>query len=177
MKQYLQWLGVIIILTVAFGTMWGLAHYGLRQSANDPQVQLAYDAASNLASGAKPEDIAAEPVPVDASLAPFLTIYDKAGKAVAGTGTIDGKLPVIPLGVLGQAELSGYHAVTWEPKDSLRLAAVAVSGKDYYVVSARSLYLIEKRLDDVLILATAGWAISVLTYLCVFAVPGRRRNP
>lgn len=174
MKKYVQWLAVVVILTIVFASMYALVQQDLRQSANDPQVQLAYDAASNLASGSTLEQVVPDKRDVSSSLAPFLVIYDKSGKAVAGSGTIDGKLPVMPLGALKMADSQGYNAVTWEPKDGVRLAAVAVSGKDYYVVSARSLFLVEKREDQTMLIATAGWGVSILIFLTVLAVPARK---
>ena len=173
MKKYFSLTAGAVILVVIFGTMYALVQQDLRQSANDPQVQLAYDAASRLASGATPDSLVPEKSDVTSSLAPFLVIYDKTGKAVAGSGTLDGVFPVMPLGVLQAADREGYHAVTWQPKSNVRLASATVAGKDYYVVSARSLYLVEKREEQTGILATIGLAASLILFIFFVALPLR----
>ena len=55
-----QFIMLSMLLTLACGICYVAVQQTLRQSANDPQIQMAEDAAAALAKGEKPEGVKAE---------------------------------------------------------------------------------------------------------------------
>ena len=51
------WLSMAFVLTSLCGLIVVVAHQGMRQYADDPQIQLAHDAARQLAAGASPASL------------------------------------------------------------------------------------------------------------------------
>lgn len=162
MKVYLLPGTLFIMLALFFGTVYGVAQQSLRGSANDPQIQIAQDAAYALDRDATPASLITQKVDANVSLAPFTTIYDLNGGVVANNSYIGLQpTPAIPYGVLQHAA-NAYNAVTWQPQPGVRLAAVAVKSRNYYVVSARSLKETNKRIDAMSIVVAIGWVLSML---------------
>jgi hypothetical protein len=157
------------ILVIIFGTIYGTVQQAQRNDANYPQIQIAKDKAAqidsdyNLRSGYNPQ-IPQSLVPVDmrTSLAPFMIVYDKNGQVVSSSGYLNGKTPKAPLGILTDAKGKEYNAVTWEPQKNVRIAAVTVAAKDYYVLSGRSLTEVEKNESETFKLAFMGGVLSLL---------------
>lgn len=141
--------------------MYGLGQQIQRQNANDPQVQIAQDAASRLNSGATPASLTDLQVDMTRSLAPFIIIYDKHGAVVTGTGYLNSKIPVVPFGVLQSSNAQPYHSITWQPASDVRIASVTVAAKDYYVLSGRSLKEVENRESQLMLIAGLGWVLSL----------------
>src|SRR5262249_10218057 len=99
-----------------------------RQSANDPQIQLAPDAAAALAARKPPDAVVPkEMVDMERSLAPFLIVLDGSGKVVTASGGLRGNVPVVPRGVLAFVREKGEERVTWQPIGGVRIASVIVS--------------------------------------------------
>lgn len=156
MKKLFPWLVSSAILVVVFGTLYATVQQAQRTAANDPQIQLAEDTAVQIKRGDPPVTLV-EKVDIGKSLAPFVAIYDAKGHPMLSSGRLDGKLPAVPIGVLQAARGHEYHAVTWQPKDGVRIAAVTVAaGKDYYVLSGRSLREVEKNESKTLLITVAG---------------------
>lgn len=173
------WLPIAIALTVVCGLVYMSVQQSLRQGANDPQIQMAEDAALALEDGASAEAlVASQQVDINHSLAAFLIVYDADGRPVAGSGLLDGKLPEIPRGVLDYAGQNGQNRVSWQPEDGVRIAAVVVPSADRFVLAGRSLREVEKRELQVQGFAAAAWIIGLLASLAavVFgqALPGAR---
>lgn len=160
-------------ITVVFGTAYVLVQQSLRLGANDPQIQIAEDTAAKLNSGTQIDSLATSIIDISHSLTPFVVLYDKSGQPVAGSGYLNGKLPNIPKGVLTAANGKTYNAVTWQPQSTTRIAAVAVSSNDYYVVSGRSLHEVESRESTILKLTALGWTLAMLV-LVILLLPGKR---
>ncbi|MEO8104892.1 MAG: hypothetical protein ABI602_00970 [Candidatus Saccharibacteria bacterium] len=161
MKQSLPLLGAATILLIIFGTIYATVQQDQRRAANYPQIQLASTAAESLNQGVKPAQLMTPAVDLNASLAPFLIIYDKSGHVVAGSGYLSRQLAAAPLGILTAAQSQAYHAVTWQPQAGVRIAAVTVSAKDYYVLSGRSLREVEANEAASLHLAITGGLASL----------------
>jgi hypothetical protein len=179
MKQMLKFLplvGTAAILTIVFGTIYVITQQSLRLGANDPQIQLAEDAAAALDAGQKPGDLTRGRMDMGASLQPFIIIYDKSGKPVAGNGYLDGKLPQVPVSVLEASKGQERNSITWQPASDVRVASVTVASKDYYVTSGRSLREVESRESAVFKLAASGWAASIFV-LVVVALLAREPAP
>jgi hypothetical protein len=157
-----------VVLTVSCGLGYAAAQQVLRGGANDPQVQLAEDAAAALTVGAGPGTVVgtgsavageAGPGTVDiaTSLAPFIVVYDASGTPLASNARLDGDLPTPPAGVLRAAVASGRNTVTWQPRAGVRIATVSVPWSGGTVLAGRSLRVVEEREDHALQIATAAW--------------------
>jgi hypothetical protein len=96
--------GKVQFLFVAVGIAVSLAfvvQQELRSGANDPQEQLGADRAAQLNAGAAAGSLVTGPtVDLATSLAPFIVVYDAAGKVLATNGALDGAPPLISGGVL-----------------------------------------------------------------------------
>lgn len=164
------WLPAAIGLTVVCGLVYMSVQQSLRQGANDPQIQMAEDAARALENGASVEAVlASQQVDMNNSLAVFLIVYDAGGRPVAGSGLLDGKLPEIPKGVLDYAGQNGQNRVSWQPEDGVRIAAVVVPSADGFVLAGRSLREVEKRELQIQGFAAAAWIIGLLASLAAVA--------
>jgi hypothetical protein len=162
-----------IVLTVACGLGYASVQQALQGGANDPQIQLAEDAAAALTAGAGPAAVVgpgspvaglagSESVDAATSLAPFVVVYDAAGTPLASNARLDGTVPVPPLGVLRAAASSGRNAVTWQPRAGVRTATVTVPWSGGTVLAGRSLRVVEEREDLALLLAGAAWVVGIV---------------
>jgi hypothetical protein len=146
-----QWVPLAVLAGAVAALVYLTAQQVWRQQANDPQVQLAEDAAARLAAGAAPAAVVLpEPVDIGRSLAPFVTVFDASGRVLATSGRLHAADPVPPAGVLARARRTGGNGVTWQPEPGVRIATieVAVHGSDGTVVLAgRSLREVERRVS------------------------------
>ena len=144
-----------------------------RQSANDPQIQLARDAAAAMAAG-RPLDavVPRETVDMERSLAPFLIVLDDSGKVVAASGTLRGNVPGVPRGVLAFVRAKGEERVTWQPIGGVRIASVVVSysgSSQGFVLAGRSLQETEERVQQFQSLVGLAWIATLVGLLVVVA--------
>jgi hypothetical protein len=144
------WLPVAVATTVMAGLVYGTVQQSYRTGADDPQLQMAEDAAARLSTGARPEDVTAGPnVDIATSLAPFTIVYGARGSVLASTGSLFGQAPTPPKGVLQAAVDGGTNSITWEPQDGVREAIVVIpwSAADGSgtVLAGRSLRAVEER--------------------------------
>lgn len=144
MGKQIPWLSAIIILIIIFGTIYAVAQQVLRNDADYPQIQLAENAAALLRKSATPESLTKGYVAINTDLSPFVEIYSSTGSIVNGNGYLQGKIPTPPLGILTASTDKAYYRVTWEPQKGVRIAAVTVNAGKYYVLSGRSLKVIEQ---------------------------------
>jgi hypothetical protein len=146
----------------------------LRQSANDPQIQMAEDAAAALARGQDAASIVPESqVDLGRSLAPFLMLFDDAGQVIGTSGLLHGQPPVLPSGVLAYAGQNGEDRVTWQPEAGVRIATVIVhSGgpNGGFALAGRSLREVEEREAQVELEAGAGLVLLLAGTLFVVAL-------
>jgi hypothetical protein len=168
MRRLLPWILVLIMITVVFGTIYGVVQQAQRSDANWPQIQMSKDIAAQLDDKADPDFIFNSQVDVVKSLAPFSVVYDNDGKPIAGSGFINGKLPNIGKDVLENSKGKDYSAVTWTPNEDTRIAAVTVKAKNYYVLSGRSLKEVEKNENNTLYISALGWLVSVALLAGIF---------
>ena len=159
-----HWLPLAIAATVFAGTAFGIGQQILRQGANDPQVQLAEDAAARLQVGAGATDvIPSTETDVATSLAPWVLVYGPDRKLVAGSARLDGAAADYPNSVFANAPAGGARdEVTWQPRAGVRAATVVVGFKGGWVVAGRSLRLVEEREDGLGGIALAGWFAGLL---------------
>lgn len=157
LKQWLPLAAAIILLS---GMIYIIVQQNLRLGANEPQIQMAEDAARELANGASPETVVpAGKVDIGQSLAPFVAVFDRSGKALVWNGELNGAAPVLPAGVFSSADEEGENRVTWQPAPGVRIAAVVVpTGKNAaaYILAGRSLREAENRIDLLTLQVAAG---------------------
>ncbi len=163
MKKLLPWLTAAIILVLIFGTIYVVVQQDQRSDANQPQIELAEDTATQLANAANPHSLVSGRVDIVNSLAPFILIYNRSGHIVAGNGYYYGVLPQAPIGFLQSSNGKPYSFVTWQPSTSVRIAAVSVATNSYYVVSGRSLTEVEKNETKTLLLSAFGGFAALVT--------------
>ena len=150
-----------VVATLAAGLVYAAVQQAQRADANDPQIQLAEDAAARLSAGAAPSDVVApapggSKVDLAASLAPFVVVYDASGAVLATNGQLDGHDPVIPAGVRQAAQQTGRDLVTWQPRAGVRIATVTLPWSGGTVMSGRSLREVEDRESRTLQIAIAA---------------------
>jgi len=161
-------------MSVLVSLPYFLVQQDLRQSANDPQIQMAEDLARHLSKGQAVSAISfPESVNMSEDLGVFVSIYDGKGQSVASTAYLNGQLPNVPLGVLLYAKEHGQNRITWQPQVGARAAIVVTpyqNGTSYgYVVVGRSLREVEKREDQIFSIVSLIWIglfclISVLFF-------------
>ena len=154
------------VVLAAISTVLALALYTipqqvLRQGANDPQIQLAGDLATRLEQGIAPtEAVPAGAVDIARSLSPFVIAYDDQGRPLASQAQLDGKTPVPPIGVFNYVRQHGDERVSWQPRRSVRIAAVVqrVNGpQPGFVLAGRNMREVEAREQQVEQMAGLAW--------------------
>ena len=181
-----QWLPLAAATVVLCGIIFVVAQQVLRMSANDPQIQMAQDAAAALAAGKAPAELVPSvTVEISQSLAPFVMVFDESGAVVASSARLHGQVPALPGGLLDNVRQHGEDRVTWQPEVGVRMATVierVTSGPGGFVLAGRSLLEVEKRESQAQLLsglgALAGWAGAlVVIAFCEFALPGPHLPP
>jgi len=175
------WLPVAVATTAVCGTIAVTVQQNYRNGLDDPQIQLAHDAAARLGAGAGPASAVNSPsVDAQRSLAPFLIVYGPSGAVLASGATLGGVTPSPPAGVLQTARnvarsgrgSSGslgplgsardYDRVTWQPRPDVRLASVSVATADGRVVlAARNMSEVEARESQLTWLVAFGWLAAI----------------
>ncbi len=164
------WLLMAVIVTGISGLIYTAVQQDLRQSANDPQIQMAEDTATKLAAGQQIQNVVpAEKVDIATSLAPYIIVFDATGKPVASSALLNGQTPTIPSGVIDYVRQHGEDRITWQPQSGVRSAIVVTQYKGPnpgFVLAGRSLREVEIREDNILHIAILAWiAILVATLL------------
>jgi hypothetical protein len=160
--------GISTVLALA---LYAIPQQVLRNTANDPQLQLATDAATRLESGAAlSEAVPISDVDIARSLAPFIIAYDDQGKPLASQAKLNGGVPVPPSGVFDYVRTHGEDRVSWQPilgsVRGVRVAAVVerVNGAHPgFVLAGRSLREVELREKQV-------WQMASLTWLAMLGL-------
>ncbi len=161
------WLPIAAISTVFAGVVYVAVQQSLRSSANDPQLQMAEDAAMQLSAGTAPGDVATgATVDIARSLAPFIIVFDSSGSVLASTAHLDGQTPLPPQGVLDSAAANGTDVISWQPRDGVRAAIVVVpyggGAARGTVLVGRSLRAVEERETDTLLIAGFAWVAALV---------------
>jgi hypothetical protein len=167
-------LPLAVLVTLCTGLVYVADQQVLRLGANDPQVQLAEDAAHALDGGASAGSlVGAHAIDIASSLAPFVVIFDASGAVLATDGQLDGHDPAPPAGVLERARTNGSNRVTWQPRPGVRVATVTVAWHGGTVMAGRSLREAERREDALLLVAAAAW-LAMMAALAVAAFVAAR---
>jgi hypothetical protein len=180
-RIFLRWLQLAGLTTALCLLLYVVAQQIQRHTANDPQIQMARDAATLLESGQTPDAVLpAERVDMSRSLAPFLIVLDDGGKVLATSATLRGAPRAVPPGVLAEVRARGEERVTWQPEPGVRIASVVdryAGSSGGFVVAGRSLQETEERVVQFQHLILLGWALTLVGLAVVSAVtePGLSR--
>ena len=169
------WLPLAATVTFLCGVMYLLVQQTYRSNANDPQIQMAEDAAFDLSRGIDPKSLVSNsPVEISRSLKPFIIIYDDHDNGVAADGLLDQKIPMLPTGVLAYARDHAEDAVTWQPRSGVRSALVIEyvpkGSFQGFVVAGRSLREVENRESMLIKQIAFGWIVSLGLLLIVVII-------
>jgi len=171
----------LVLVTIVLGFAYLADQQILRLGANDPQIQLARDAAAALGRGASAPAIVASGAQIDVaeSLSPFIMIFSDKGSILQSSGMLNGKPPVPPRGIFNYMQTHDEDTVTWQPAHGVRIAAVFIKVKGRasgYVLAGRSLTEVEKREDILLWQFFIAWILSVAAIIAGYAVYGKLRE-
>jgi hypothetical protein len=169
-----HWLPLALVCTALCLLVYGAVQQDLRMGGDDPQIQLAEDAADILAGGALAGSVVpTTQIDVSRSLAPFVIVYDGSGKVLASSGLLHGQVPALPPGVLNYVRQHGQDRVTWQPEPGVRIAAVVArfdGSQAGSVLAGRSLREVEKREDNLLLLCSAALLVTLGASLLAVAL-------
>ncbi len=179
-RAFKAWLPLAFLATVLCGLSYGAVQQVYRQSANDPQIQMAEDAALAIKGGTQLQSLTLSgTVNIGQSLSPYLIFYNEAGAPTGGNGLLDGHFPTLPQGVFDYVRTYGEERVTWQPRSDIRNAIVVVKidgpGQGF-VMAGRSLREIEVREWRLEVMVGAAWIVALIgTLLLQMAVMYRKR--
>jgi len=156
-------LPVAVLATLTCGLIYAEVQQDQRSGANDPQVQMAEDAAARLDAGASPASAIQTTRTVDlaASLAPFTIVFDGGHALLATDATLDGGQPAPPAGVLDAARPGSPNVVTWQPRAGVRIAAVVMAWHGGTILVGRSLRRVEEQESNAELIAGAAWLVML----------------
>lgn len=161
-----RFLPLAFIATVLCGLVYLAVQQSLRHGANDPQIQMAEDAAAELGMGISTQAVVPSgTVDVTQSLAPYLVIFDDSGHPIAGNGILEGALLHLPSGVFDYVRNVGEDRFTWQPRPDVRSAVVLVrvhKSSTGFVMVGRSLREVEIREDQAELEAAAAWIFLII---------------
>lgn len=162
------WLPFAVTISAFCLLVYAAVQQAYRQSADDPQIQMANDAVTALSNGHSADSLApAAKVSVANSLAPFLIIYDTNGNELASSAVLDGQTPALPDGVLDSTKQLGENRISWQPRQGVRIATVIVTYKDGFVLAGRNMREVEQREAQVSTFAGITWVLAMLGTLAV----------
>ncbi len=175
-----RWLLIAMVVTGLIGLIYVAVQQNLRQGANDPQIQMAEDAATKLANGQSVQNVvSSEKVDIANSLAPYLIIFDANGNPIASSAQLDSQTPTIPSGVFNYVRQNGEDRFTWQPQTGVRSAVVVTQYKGSnsgFVLAGRSLREVEKREDSLMLVLLAGWVVMILVTFVATAILFRKNS-
>lgn len=169
MNIFKSWFPLAIVITGLCGLVYSVVQQNYRMSLNDPQIQMAEDAAVALAEGADPTSLQGN-VDIGKSLSPYLTIYDDSAKPVASSGKLNGELPAPPQGIFDVARTKGENRISWQPQSDVRSAIVVVhyaGDKPGFVLAGRNMREVEERESKLLQMVGLSWAVLLLLTLII----------
>lgn len=167
------WLPLAAVTTLLCGLIYLVVQQSLRQGANDPQIQMAEDAAAALAAGGTPESVLpVSQVEISSSLAPFMVVYSDTGEPLASSARLHGAIPALPPGIFDYTRNNREDRVSWQPESEVRIAAVVVAyggAQPGFVLAGRSLREVEKRESQVEKITGVVWLVTLAGSLIIVA--------
>jgi len=172
----------LALVTIVLGCAYVADQQILRQGANDPQIQLAEDAAAALGRGASAPAIVSSGAQIDVSqsLSPFIIVMNAKGTILQSSGVLGTLPPILPRGVINYMQTHSEDRITWEPAKGVRIATVIVSFKGRasgFVLAGRSLREVEKREDALYWQFFTAWILSLVVIVGGYVIYGKLREP
>jgi hypothetical protein len=156
------WVPLAVAVTGFAALLYGAVQQDLRQGANDPQIQLAEDAAAQLNAGAAPSRVVpSETIELATSLQPYVMVFDNDKNLIAENAQLNGQAPPFPPSVFDSARSRGQDRITWQPAQGVRSAVVVQPWRGGFVVVGRSLRLAEERIDQMQLLVGFAWLVTL----------------
>ena len=183
LRPWAWWFVAAVPTTLILLAAYAIVQQNYRESLNDPQIQMAEDAALALESGAVPAQIVPHGTPIlniAASLAPWVAVYDSQGQLLENSGELNGAPPQLPQGVFDSSQwgffgpnrnLDGAPVAedrfTWQPDPSDRQAIVLVQTPDkkYFVAAGRNMREVEQRIEHEGEIIFAAWFLTLAAAL------------
>jgi hypothetical protein len=169
------------------GAVYVSVQQDYREALNDPQIQIAEDAALKLSQGGTPAEVvpheAAATVDIQKSLAPWVAVYDASGVPLESSGVYDGAPPKLPQGVFDVHTWSKAPMYTqngmresrfsWQPDEGIRQAVVLVHASNgMYVASGRNMRDVEQRIEHLGEIIFAAWVVTLGALLAASFIAG-----
>jgi hypothetical protein len=118
------WVPIAVAVTGVTALVYGAVQQDLRQGANDPQIQMAEDAAARLNGGAAPNAVVpSDQIELAGSLNSYVMVFDAGSRLVASSAQLNGQAPPFPPSVFESARSRGQDRITWQPDAEIRSAA------------------------------------------------------
>ena len=169
----LRWIPFAGLATALCVLIYAAAQQTGREMANDPQIEIARNARTALASGQSITSIIPQTqTELSTSLSPFISAVSDDGTVVASSAKLHGQLRSVPRGVLENVKETGEEQVTWQPEPGVRMATVVTKNPGAsggFIVVGRSLFETESRIGKIGSLLTLGWAGTLLGLLILVA--------
>ncbi len=164
-QAVLSWLPFAVLITALCGLVYLAGQQNYRQSANDPQIEIAQDTAQAIgAAGSATGVVPTESVDIRQSLSPYIMTFDDNGQLQASSAMLDGRQPLPPAGVFSYAKGHTQDRFSWQPTNGVRSAAVLQhygGAQPGFVLVGRSLTEVEKREDSLMIKVALAWVITL----------------
>jgi hypothetical protein len=195
-RAFALWLPLVAVITGVFLFAYWAVQQNYRQLGNDPQVQMAEDAAASLARDytpaavvprTNPQSAGAPTIEMSTSLAPWIAVYDSSGLPLESSATLDNAPPRLPQGVFDQSTWKRVYAewgialsvpanetrFSWQPRPDVRQAVVLVSFPaphgTGYVAAGRNMREVESREATLTQGAALLWGgTSLGTFILIF---------
>lgn len=183
---FFSWLPLAGAVTGVLLIVYAGIQQNYRQTLNDPQIQMAEDAAQAIRSDVSLNQIvpvgSVGTVDLATSLAPWIGVYDAEGNALVSSGTLDGAPPKPPKGVFdatknGLPPIVGHHLtvdfpanenrISWQPASDVRQAIIVVyvPQTKQFVVAGRSMREVEEREEKLGAIIFLGWLLLMAATL------------
>ncbi|MFO0704634.1 MAG: hypothetical protein U0517_01485 [Candidatus Andersenbacteria bacterium] len=183
-SRFLAWIPLGLAIILVTGLLYATVQQVYRRSADDPQVQIVQELARDLAAGQDPTALdAGKKLDLTETSAPFVILYDKDGKVMASTVTLNNNPAIVPSGALHETDNGQQNRITWQPQDGVREALViehykTQDGKaEGYIVVGRSLKEIEAREADLMTMLALGLGVTLITTLVASLLVGKLQKP
>jgi len=156
------WVPVAVAVTGLSAVVYGAVQQDLRQGANDPQIQMAEDAAARLNAGVAPNTVVlSDQVELSGSLSSYVMVFDAENRLIASSAQLNGQAPPFPPSVFESARSRGQDRITWQPAAGIRSAVVVQPWRSGFVVVGRSLRLVEERIGQIFLLTGLAWLVTL----------------
>jgi hypothetical protein len=149
-----RWIPLAFLACCGAALVYLTVQQTIRRSGDLPQVQLAEDAARVMETGGDTSLLPHTRVVLEASLAPFVNVYDGDGAPLSGNGRLNNALLAPPRGIFATARATGEFRVTLMPEPGVRIAAVVRpvrGGSGGFVLAGRGMREIEAQTRYVLV--------------------------